>query len=111
FHHPRLPADRVPYGDYDDPAIPAAPRDASAAAIAASALYELSGYSKQGKQYKKWADTRLKNLTGHNRSPIGQNKGFLILHSTGHLPHKSEKDVPIIYPDYYYMEALLRRRK
>lgn len=110
FHHPRLPPDRIPYWDYDDPAIPGAPKDASAAAITASALYELSNYSKQGKQYKKWADGILKNLTKYYRSPAGQNKGFLLLHSTGHLPHKSEIDVPINYADYYYMEALLRSK-
>src|SRR5690606_33987028 len=40
----RLPADQVPYWDFDDPAIPDAPRDASAAAIVASALVELSTY-------------------------------------------------------------------
>jgi unsaturated chondroitin disaccharide hydrolase len=33
------------------------------------------------------------------------------LHSTGHLPHNSEIDVPIVYADYYYMEALVRLNK
>lgn len=39
------------------------------------------------------------------------NKGFLLIHSTGNLPAKSEIDVPIVYADYYYLEALLRKRK
>lgn len=30
------------------------------------------------------------------------------MHSTGHMPHKSEIDVPINYADYYFVEALLR---
>ena len=38
-------------------------------------------------------------------------KGFLLLHSTGHKPAKSEIDVPIIYADYYYLEALLRQKR
>ena len=48
LNHPTLPADGVPYWDFDAPAIPAEPRDASAAAIIASALYELSLYSAKG---------------------------------------------------------------
>ena len=35
----------------------------------------------------------------------------LLLHSTGHHPNNSEIDVPIVYADYYYMEALLRLKK
>jgi hypothetical protein len=48
--NPKLPADKIPYWDYDAPGIPAnggpsGPlRDASAAAIMASALIELSHY-------------------------------------------------------------------
>ncbi|MDB5251581.1 MAG: glucuronyl hydrolase, partial [Flaviaesturariibacter sp.] len=30
---------------------------------------------------------------------------------TGHKPAKSEVDVPIIYADYYFLEALLRSKK
>lgn len=108
FRHPRLPADFIPYWDYDASNIPNAPRDASAAAITASALHELSLYSQQGARYKKLADQLVKNLTKNYRAPVGSNKGFILLHSTGHLPHNSEIDVPINYADYYYLEALLR---
>jgi uncharacterized protein YyaL (SSP411 family) len=45
LNHPNMPADKVPYWDFNAPNIPNEPRDASAAAIAASALLELSGYS------------------------------------------------------------------
>ena len=34
----------------------------------------------------------------------------VLLHSTGHKPANSEIDVPLIYADYYFMEALLRRQ-
>lgn len=110
FKTTQLPADLVPYWDYNDPAIPKAPRDASAAAIAASALFELRHYSRQGEQYKQWASQVIESLTQHYRSAIGENKGFLLLHSTGHMPHNSEIDVPINYADYYYLEALLRSK-
>nr|WP_233166834.1 glycoside hydrolase family 88 protein [Pedobacter sp. ASV2] len=106
------PEDGIPYWDYNDPKIPNAPRDASAAAITASALYELAGYSKaNSKKYKAAADKILKSLSTKYVSKEGENYGFILEHSTGHLPAKSEIDVPINYADYYYLEALLRSNK
>lgn len=111
LNHPRLPKDLVPYYDFDAPGIPNEPRDASAAAVIASGLYELSGYSKQATYYRATADKIVANLTNAYRSPIGENKGFILLHSTGSKPSNSEVDVPINYADYYYLEALLRSKK
>jgi len=108
--HPRMPADRVPYWDYDAPDIPNEERDASAAAVLASGLYELSGYTENGKYYRKQADHILRSLTQKYRAPAGTAHGFILLHSTGSKPAKSEVDVPLIYADYYYLEALLRSR-
>lgn len=111
LNHPRLPKDLVPYYDFDGPDIPNAPRDASAAAVIASGLYELSSYSKNAKLYRNTADKIMTSLTQSYRSPIGENYGFLLLHSTGSKPANSEVDVPLNYADYYYLEALLRGRK
>ncbi|MFT3982105.1 MAG: glycoside hydrolase family 88 protein [Ferruginibacter sp.] len=111
FQHKNLPKDLIPYWDYNAPGIPGAPRDASAAAITASALYELSQYSQQKKNYLKKANAIVKNLTRKYRSALGENEGFILLHSTGHKPAGTEIDVPIIYADYYYLEALLRGNK
>lgn len=108
--HPRMPADGVPYWDYDAPNIPNEERDASAAAVLASGLYELSGYSAHGRYYRKQADHIMRSLTQKYRAPIGTASGFILLHSTGSKPAKSEVDVPLIYADYYYLEALLRSR-
>ncbi|MBB6107404.1 Glycosyl Hydrolase Family 88 [Mucilaginibacter lappiensis] len=110
FSNPNLPADLVPYWDYNDPAIPNAPRDASAAAVAASALYELSTYSKNAKEYRSTADKIVKTLSEKYQAKAGGSKGFLLIHSTGHKPAGTEIDVPIIYADYYYLEALLRKQ-
>jgi unsaturated chondroitin disaccharide hydrolase len=110
--HPNMPKDLVPYYDFNAPGIPNEPRDASAAAVIASALYELSGYSKGNKKYyRSTADKMCTSLTKNYRSPIGENKGFILLHSTGSKPANSEVDVPLNYADYYYLEALLRSRK
>ncbi|RLD84009.1 MAG: glucuronyl hydrolase [Bacteroidetes bacterium] len=109
--HPQLPTDKIPYWDYDVSKTDTTPRDASAAAITASALYELSIFvsKKEKNKYTKWADTIMKNL----KSPVylaedGKNNGFLLYHSVGSLPHKSEIDVPLNYADYYFLEALFR---
>ncbi len=111
LNHPKLPSDLVPYWDFDATGIPDEPRDASAASVMASALYELSGYVANGSSYKKAADKIMESLTTSYRAPVGTAKGFLLLHSTGSKPGNSEVDVPLIYGDYYYLEALLRGRK
>jgi len=110
FNNPHLPKDLVPYWDYDDPAIPNAPRDVSAAAIMSSALFELDTYL-PGNSYKQKANTILYNISESYRNQLNSNGDFLLLHSTGHKPAKSEIDVPINYADYYYLEALLRSRR
>jgi rhamnogalacturonyl hydrolase YesR len=112
FSHPNLPEDLIPYWDFSAPDIPNEPRDASAAAITASALYEMSTYGSQNAaQYKQWADTIIESLTNHYRAEEGTMFGFLLLHSTGHKPHGYEIDVPLVYADYYFLEALLRKQK
>lgn len=110
LNHPNLPADMVPFWDYNAPGIPNEPKDASAAAIAASALYELSTYSRQG-EYRKAADKIMASLSKNYSAAKVDYRGFLLLHRTGSKPAKSEVDVPIIYADYYYLEALLRMKK
>lgn len=108
--NPNLPEDGVPYWDFNDPGIPDVPRDVSAAAIMASALYELSNYSEKGEYYRSEADRILDNIWKKYRSPEGENYGFILDHSTGNLRGGSEIDVPLNYADYYFVEALLRRR-
>ncbi|EPR74143.1 Glucuronyl hydrolase [Winogradskyella psychrotolerans RS-3] len=33
---------------------------------------------------------------------------FILKHSVGAFPANSEVDVPLIYADYYYVEAMIR---
>lgn len=110
LNNPTLPKDMIPYWDFNAPNIPAEPRDVSAAAVMASAFYELSTFSSK-RDYRKIADKIIENLTAHFRSPLGESKGFVLLHSTGAKPFNTEVDVPLNYADYYYMEALLRSKK
>jgi unsaturated chondroitin disaccharide hydrolase len=109
LNHPNLPKDKVPYWDFNAPNIPNEERDASAAAIAASGMLELSGYVKKGDQYKKAAEDILMSLSSPAYlAEVGSNNNFVLMHSVGHKPAKSEIDTPIVYADYYYIEALLR---
>ena len=112
FSSKTLPEDLIPYWDYNAPQIPDEPRDVSAAAVSDWALYELSTYvSDMSMQYKVWADAILENLTKGYRARLRGDRGFLLLHSVGSGNHNSEMDVPIIYADYYFLEALLKKAK
>ncbi|MDR1601782.1 MAG: glycoside hydrolase family 88 protein [Tannerella sp.] len=111
LNHPNLPADKIPYWDFNAPDIPDTQRDASAGAIIASALIELSGYVDEplAKTCLETAETQLRTLSSPEYfAEKGTNGNFLLKHSVGSLPHNSEVDVPLTYADYYYIEALLR---
>lgn len=114
LNHPNLPADKIPFWDFDAQGIPFAKRDASAGAIMASALLELAQYSdnQERAKFKNSAKTMLYSLSSNAyRAKLGENGGFLLMHSTGAYPLNSEIDVPLIYADYYYLEALARYKK
>lgn len=127
INHPRLPMDKIPQWDFDvnQPGfVPqwdyhkadfkTIPRDASAAAVTAAALLELIDYvgRDQQKTYLAVAEMILKSL-GSERysSAVGENGLFVLKHSVGSIPHKGEIDVPLVYADYYYLEALMRWNK
>lgn len=106
----KLPADLIPFWDFNDPAIPNTPKDASAAAITASALLELSTLVKDNtlaQFYRRKAEQMLVALSLPQYLSGDANSAFL-LHSTGHKPGGTEIDTSIIYADYYYLEALTR---
>lgn len=114
MNHPHMPADKVPYWDYDAPDIPDAPRDASSAAIMASALIELSQLapSEEAAGYLDFAEQQLRSLSSPAYlAEVGTNCNFILKHSTGSFPENSEVDVPLSYADYYYVEALMRLKK
>jgi unsaturated chondroitin disaccharide hydrolase len=110
-NHPNLPADKIPYWDYDAPVDKSTLKDVSAGSIMASALLELGQYvdEKEGKEYIAVAEKIIQSLSAKPyRAKAGENGGFILKHSVGSLPQKSEVDVPLTYADYYFIEALLR---
>ena len=108
----RLPADGIPYWDFDAPVEEQTYRDASAAAIMASAFIELSRYipgTEAKESYLAMAEKQLRTLASKEYlAEPGTNECFILKHSVGALPNKSEVDVPLTYADYYFLEALLR---
>ncbi|MFZ4456650.1 MAG: glycoside hydrolase family 88 protein [Bacteroidales bacterium] len=112
--HPNLPADKIPYWDFNAPNIPKEPRDASAGAIIASALIELSQFVDEPlrSQYLKVAEIQIRTLSSSEYlATPGTNGNFILKHSVGSLPGDAEVDVALTYADYYYVEALLRYSK
>lgn len=110
MQNPNLPDDLIPYWDFDAPNIPNEPRDASSAACIASALYEMNNYLPDN-GYTSLADRIIRSLSSSEyRAPLGKNGCFLLMHSVGSIPHNNEIDVPLNYADYYFLEALTRRK-
>jgi hypothetical protein len=112
--NPNLPANKIPYWDFNAPDIPNALRDASAAAIMASGLIELSQYTKgeDAGKYMQAAETMISNLsTPEYKAAAGTNGGFIIQHGVGHKPAGTEIDVPLTYGDYYFIEACKRYKE
>jgi unsaturated chondroitin disaccharide hydrolase len=123
--NPNLPKDMVPFWDYnvkDSKLKPdwkynpekfrEIPRDASAAAVVASALFELAQYSTNKRELLKAANKILESLTSPKYMvENGINKYFILDHSVGSIPHNTEIDVPLVYADYYLLEAMYRKNK
>ncbi|MBK6284153.1 MAG: glycoside hydrolase family 88 protein [Draconibacterium sp.] len=102
---------QIPYWDFNAPNIPNEPYDASAAAIIVSALYELSTYSNNGNEYKEVAGRLFDTLSSPEfLATVQEKQGFLLKHSTGHLPGGSEIDVPLVYADYYFLESIIKKK-
>lgn len=111
INNPTMPKDQVPYWDFNAKDIPNTYRDASAAAVMASALLELGQYAEPVDRsvYVTEAEKMMISLSSDAyRAKLGSNGGFLLKHSTGALPLRSEIDVPLTYADYYFLEALMR---
>lgn len=124
YYIKNLPADQVPVWDFNANEKGYQPgknsyanqvstpyRDASAAAVTASALLELSTFTdgQASRNYKETAVKTLQSLSSDAyRAGPGTNAGFIVKHCVGSIPHQVEIDVPLVYADYYYIEALHR---
>lgn len=108
FFFTNLPEDHVPYWDFRLPSFENAPRDTSAAAIAASGMLNIAAVTEGDKAtfYKESACTILKSLAIHYAADDSEEA--ILLSGTGNLPGNQNINKPLIYGDYYYMEALAK---
>ena len=100
-----LPEDGIPYWDFSQ----ADYKDASAGAIIACGLLELHGL--RGCPADDPALATAERILRTLASPEylaepRTNGGFLLKHSVGNIPGRTEIDVPLTYADYYFLEAL-----
>jgi Highly conserved protein containing a thioredoxin domain len=123
FYLKNLPEDLVPLWDFNVGEAGYTPegksyavefqeklKDASAAAIVCSALFELGEYVKD-KGYTDKGIAMLESLASPAyRAKLGENANFILMHSVGSIPHINEIDKPLVYADYYFLEALVRYR-
>jgi len=117
IRHPNMPEDGIPCWDYG---APGEERDSSAGAIMASALIELAAFTggEKGKAYRAFAVKQLLSLASPAYFSEGDEIGhFLLKHGVGNKPgfirngSGGEVDTPLVYGDYYFLEALLRARR
>jgi unsaturated chondroitin disaccharide hydrolase len=104
-----IPDDHVPYWDFQAASISGQPRDASAGAIAACGMLELAlTAGEKSMLYRTTAEKIVTALASDDYLVKDPNFPALLMHSTGNYPGGSEIDIPIIYADYYFVEALLK---
>ncbi|WP_418263703.1 glycoside hydrolase family 88 protein [Flavobacterium faecale] len=109
--HKKLPKDGIAFWDFDDPKIPNTHIDVSASAVVCSALYEIHGFTKKDYFLDK-ANLILKSLMSDKYVLDSAIKApFILDYSTGNKPKEDELDEPIVYGDYYFLEALVRSKE
>ena len=120
FFISHLPADLVPYWDFDFGDGSGEPKDSSAAAIAACGMLEISKWLKgeEGRYYATFARKIVKSLTDHYAVKDEKISNGLLLHGVyskiSKLNHRTEEegvDECNAWGDYFYAEALMRLSK
>jgi unsaturated chondroitin disaccharide hydrolase len=92
YYLANVPADKVPYWDFQAPNIPNEPRDSSAAAIAASGLLELSQLDPdptRSATYLNAATATLSSLSSGSYLARGTTNAAVLLHGTYNKPNNN----------------------
>ena len=107
-----IPADRIPYWDFDAPGIPDAARDTSAAAVAASGLLELARRDPDPARRARYTQAGRDTVAALSSSPwltTATSSEAVLAHGTYSAP-AGNSDTGLIWGDYYLQEAMLRLR-
>ncbi|MBB6637701.1 glycoside hydrolase family 88 protein [Cohnella thailandensis] len=102
--------DLAPPWDFRAPAESRGVKDTTAAACAASGLLEIAeqlGEDGEAEFYRNWG-TRIVRSLYESYRPEDPGEEALIVKGTGSYPHGNEVETPLIYGDYFYVEALLK---
>ncbi len=104
-----LEACGLPCWDFRVPNREQEPLDSSAAAIAASGLLEIAEMTSDDDGFYRKAAVRMINCLTEQCAVLDDPEyQGLLLHGTGNKPAEEQVDVPLIYGDYFYLEALAR---
>lgn len=111
FFLAHLPEDGVPCWDFRAPLVDDMGYDSTSSAIAASGLLEISALVPEAEQqfYYNAAVKILKALDDHYSAWDEEEEG-LLLKGTANFPRKSCVNVPHIYGDYFFAEAVAKWR-
>lgn len=101
-----LPADKVPWYDFLDPAIPNVTKDASAASLAASGMLELYSFTNDSLYFNSSVDILNSLMSAY--SSTDTNDSSILRRST---IHRGDQERGTIYADYYFLEAISRYKK
>jgi unsaturated chondroitin disaccharide hydrolase len=108
--NPHLPADLVPWWDFDAPGIPDEPRDSSAAAVTASALQLLARVEEEPRRaeaYLKKSIAMVESLSGPAYLSRGTVDQAILRHGCRNQ-RRGVSDNGLVFGDYYFLEALVR---
>ncbi|WP_151737477.1 glycoside hydrolase family 88 protein [Paenibacillus tengchongensis] len=110
FFLTRLPEDHVPHWDFRTGGATGDLRDTSAGSCAASGLLLLSGLVPESEAhvYRNGAMKMLESLYRNYGAWDNREEEGLLLHGTSHYPENRNVDVPLIYGDFFFVEALAR---
>lgn len=113
FFLTRLPEDHVPHWDFRAPGEIGEIRDTSAGSCAASGLLLLARLAgdPESHVYRSGALKILESLYRNYGTWDQPGEEGLLLHGTSNYPENRNIDVPLIYGDFFYVEALARLKE
>jgi len=108
----QLPEDCVPYYDFRAPFEDGMGKDSSASAIAASGLLEIAALAppSEASSYRRAACRILEALDAYYGAWDDPEEEGLLYMGTANFPKRAYVNVPIIYGDYFFMEAVAKLR-
>lgn len=110
YYLAHLPEDKVPYWDFRTDDQDKWVLDSSASACAASGLVELAGLVRDAEEREYYRSQALAILKGlyENYTDYSEGQQGILLNGTVNYAGKKHVNVPIIYGDYFFVEALIK---